>query len=90
MRKIFTETKSRVEQQFIFCDTGPFATHNMFDKKAFNVSKHVRVLRGILHCLRLTLHMHQAHRQARFGRCLQRSRFGQRADIIDNMRANSR
>ena len=76
MGKIFTETESRVEQQFIFCDTGPLAAHNMFDKKAFNVSKDIRVFRGILHGLGLALHMHQAHRQAGFRRSLQRSRLG--------------
>ncbi|VTN12003.1 Uncharacterised protein [Raoultella terrigena] len=63
MGKIFTETESWVEQQFIFCDPSPFAAHNMLCEKARHIGEDVFVLRRSLHGFRLPLHMHQTHRQ---------------------------
>ena len=62
MGKIFTESESRVEQQFFFCDPRLFAAHNVFSKKTVNIGKNIFVLRRFLHRFRLPLHMHQAHR----------------------------
>ena len=84
--EIFTETESRVEQQFFFCDPRLFAAHNVLIKKTLNIGEDVLILRRLLHGFWLSLHMHQTHRQSSFRGGLQRAGLGQRTNIVDDMR----
>ncbi len=51
-----------VEQQFLFCDTRLLATCYLLNKIAIHFCKDIVILRGFLHGLWISLHMHQTNR----------------------------
>ncbi|MNN33818.1 hypothetical protein D3C81_1475900 [compost metagenome] len=86
MSQILTETESRVEQQFLICNTGGIATFDMPLEKCIHIGDQVVIMRRLLHGSRFALHVHQAHRQPACHGSLQRTRLLQRTNVIDQMR----